>query len=55
MPEHMHLLVSETPNATPSIVLHRLKLRVAKIIDGQCAGWCTGDSVCGWLKSKMPP
>ncbi len=30
MPEHVHLLVDEPPGATPSIVLHRLKLRVAK-------------------------
>ena len=30
MPEHVHLLVNEPPGATPSIVLHRLKLRVAK-------------------------
>ncbi len=30
MPEHVHLLMGETPNSTPSVVLHRLKLRVAK-------------------------
>ena len=30
MPEHVHLLIGETAHATPSIVLHRLKLRVAK-------------------------
>lgn len=30
MPEHVHLLIGETPNKTPSNVLHRLKLRVAK-------------------------
>jgi len=30
MPEHVHLLINEPPGATPSIVLHRLKLRVAK-------------------------
>ncbi len=30
MPEHVHLLVNEPVGATPSIVLHRLKLRVAK-------------------------
>ncbi len=30
MPEHVHLLIDEPPGATPSIVLHRLKLRVAK-------------------------
>src|SRR5437660_3421461 len=30
VPEHVHLLMGETPSATPSIVLHRLKLRVAK-------------------------
>ncbi len=30
MPEHVHLLMNEPSGATPSIVLHRLKLRVAK-------------------------
>src|SRR5579885_2820292 len=30
MPEHVHLLISEPPGKTPSTVLHRLKLRVAK-------------------------
>jgi putative transposase len=30
MPEHVHLLINEPTGATPSIVLHRLKLRVAK-------------------------
>ena len=30
MPEHVHLLISEASGATPSIVLHRLKLRIVK-------------------------
>jgi putative transposase len=30
MPEHVHLLLNEPPGATPSIVLYRLKLRIAK-------------------------
>jgi len=30
MPEHVHLLMSEPPHGTPSTVLHRLKLRVAR-------------------------
>jgi putative transposase len=30
MPEHVHLLINEPSGATPSTVLHRLKLRVAK-------------------------
>ena len=30
MPEHVHLLVSEPPQGTPSTVLHKLKLRVAR-------------------------
>jgi putative transposase len=30
MPEHVHLLINEPPGATPSTILHRLKLRVAK-------------------------
>jgi putative transposase len=30
MPEHVHLLMSEPPEDTPSTALHRLKLRVAR-------------------------
>ena len=30
MPEHVHLLVSEPPQGTPSMVLQKLKLRVAR-------------------------
>jgi putative transposase len=30
MPEHVHLLMSEPKKGTPSTVLHRLKLRVAR-------------------------
>jgi putative transposase len=30
MPEHVHLLISEPPSGTPSTVLHKLKLRVAR-------------------------
>jgi putative transposase len=30
MPERVHLLINEPPGATPSIVRHRLKLRLAK-------------------------
>jgi putative transposase len=30
MPEHVHLLMSEPPKGTPSTVLHKLKLRVAR-------------------------
>jgi putative transposase len=30
MPEHVHLLISEPPRGTPSAVLHRLKLGVAR-------------------------
>ena len=30
MPEHVHLLMSEPPSGTPSTVLHKLKLRVAR-------------------------
>jgi putative transposase len=30
MPEHVHLLISEPPERTPSDVLHRFKLGVAK-------------------------
>jgi putative transposase len=35
MPEHVHLLIGEAPKATPSVVLHRLKLRVAKRMRGR--------------------
>jgi putative transposase len=30
MPEHVHLLLSEPPRGTPSTVLQKLKLRVAR-------------------------
>ena len=30
MPDHVHLLISEPPNATPSVVLKALKRRVAR-------------------------
>jgi len=30
MPEHVHLLMSEPPRGTPSTVLQKLKLRVAR-------------------------
>jgi putative transposase len=30
MPEHVHLLISEPTSGTPSTVLHKLKLRVAR-------------------------
>jgi putative transposase len=29
MPEHLHLLLSEPPKGTPSVVLQKLKLRVS--------------------------
>src|SRR5580700_8761839 len=33
MPEHVHLLVSEPKQGTPSTVLQKLKLRVARFYD----------------------
>jgi putative transposase len=33
MPEHVHLLMSEPPRGTPSTVLQKLKLRVARFYD----------------------
>ena len=35
MPEHVHLLMSEPPQGTPSTVMHDLKLRVAKKLRGE--------------------
>jgi putative transposase len=35
MPEHVHLLMSEPRDGTPSTVLHRLKLRVARRLRGR--------------------
>jgi putative transposase len=39
MPEHVHLLLSEPPRGTPSTVLQKLKLRVArKLLRGETLG-----------------
>jgi len=35
MPEHVHLLISEPPAQSPSAVMHRLKLRVARRMVGR--------------------
>ena len=35
MPEHVHLLISEPKQGTPSSVLHKLKLRVARQLRGR--------------------
>ena len=43
MPEHVHLLISEPREGTPSTVLHKLKLSVARKLRKRkraCAGSC---------------
>jgi len=41
MPEHVHLLISEPPQGTPSTVLQKLKLRVARRLRRREKPGCT--------------
>src|SRR6266571_6456648 len=42
MPEHVHLLMSEPPQGTPSTVLHKLRLRVARKLRKRRRSACAG-------------
>lgn len=42
MPEHVHLLMSEPPQGTPSAVLHNLKLRVSRKLRKRRRPVCAG-------------
>ena len=41
MPEHVHLLISEPPEGTPSAVMQKLKLRVARQLRGHKQRVCS--------------
>jgi putative transposase len=47
MPEHVHLLLSEPERGTPSTVLHKLKLRVARKMRKRKRSVCAGQTSIG--------
>ena len=55
MPEHVHLLINEPPGETPSAVLHRLKLRVAKHLRGRIRRKPSGQMELSFAACKAQP
>jgi putative transposase len=54
MPEHVHLLMSEPPRGTPSTVLHRLKLRVARKLRKRRKPVCAGQMRLPFSETEEP-
>jgi putative transposase len=56
MPEHVHLLISETPQVTPSLILRVLKQRVSrdlrKIHHDRSTGGCPARRCCEWVSGS---
>ena len=55
MPEHVHLLLSEPPRGTPSDVLQKLKLRVAKRLHGKKRRRISGQMELPFVRCAQPP
>src|SRR5260370_16454168 len=54
MPEHVHLLMSEPPQGTPSIVLQKLKLRVARKLRKRRSPGCAGQMRLPFAETREP-
>ena len=54
MPEHVHLLMSEPPRGTPSTVLHKLKLRVARKLRKRQRPWCAAQMQLPFVETEEP-
>ncbi len=54
MPEHMHLLMSEPPRGTPSTVLQKLKLRVARKLRKPRKPVCAGQMRLPFAETGEP-
>ncbi len=55
MPEHVHLLMSEPPQGTPSAALHKLKLRVARKLRERRRPRCAGQMRLPLVEAGQPP
>ena len=54
MPEHVHLLLSEPQRGTPSTVLHKLKLRVARKMRKRKRPVCAGQLPLAFEENREP-
>src|SRR5271163_4979007 len=54
MPEHVHLLISEPKLGTPSTVLQKLKLRVARKLRKRGKPVCAGQSRLPFVETGEP-
>src|SRR2546426_4471714 len=54
MPEHVHLLMSEPPQGTPSTVLQKLKLRVARKLRKRRRPVCAGQMRLPFAETGEP-
>jgi putative transposase len=54
MPEHVHLLMSEPPQETPSTVLQKLKLRVARKLRKRTKPVCAGQMKLPFAETREP-
>jgi len=54
MPEHVHLLMSEPPRGTPSTVLQKLKLRVARKLRKRRRPVCAGQMRLPFAETREP-
>jgi putative transposase len=54
MPEHVHLLMSEPPRGTPSTVLQKLKLRVARKLRKRTKPVCAGQMKLPFAETREP-
>ena len=54
MPEHVHLLMSEPSRGTPSTVLHKLKLRVARKLRKRQLPGCAGQMHLPFAETLEP-
>jgi putative transposase len=55
MPEHVHLLMSEPQQGTPSAVLQKLKLRVARKLRKRRRPVCEGQMRLPFAEAREPP
>jgi putative transposase len=54
MPEHVHLLISEPPEGTPSTVQQKLKLRVARKLPKRNRPVCAGQMRLPFAETGEP-
>jgi putative transposase len=54
MPNHVHLLMNEPPQSTPSLALHKLKLGFSRKVRKMARSLRTGPLTCAELPPRLP-